>query len=54
MESCEFKKLKENLRSALRNGLTDQDTEELVMKLLSEYKSNPQDWQDKEKWSDIK
>ena len=41
MGSYEFLKLKDNLRSALGNGLTDQ-TKELVKRLLSEYKNNPQ------------
>ena len=53
MGSNKFLKLQDNLRSALGNGTTDQ-AKELVMGLLSEYKSNPQDWQDKEKWSNIK
>ena len=53
MGSYEFIKLQDNLRSALGNGPTDQ-AKELVMRLLSEYKSNPQDWQDTETWSENK
>ena len=53
MERYNLTKLQEELRRELGNGLLDQAVE-LGKGLLSEYKSNPQDWQDKEKWSDIK
>lgn len=53
MERYDLKKLQEDLKLELGNGLTNQAVE-LVKGLMSKYKSNPQDWQDKEKWSDIK
>ena len=53
MERYDLTKLQEELRRELGNGLTDQAVE-LVKGLMYKYKSNPQDWQDKETWSDIK
>ena len=53
MERYDLTQLQEDLRRELGNGLTDEAVES-VKRLLSKYKSNPKDWQDKEKWSDIK
>lgn len=52
-ERYDLTQLQEDLRRELGNGLTDEAVES-VKRLLSKYKSNPKDWQDKEKWSDIK
>nr|XP_022308663.1 cysteine dioxygenase type 1-like isoform X1 [Crassostrea virginica]XP_022308664.1 cysteine dioxygenase type 1-like isoform X2 [Crassostrea virginica] len=53
MERYDLTQLQEDLRRELGNGLTDEAVE-AVKRLLSKYKSNPKDWQDKEKWSDVK
>lgn len=53
MERYDLTQLQEDLRRELGNGLTDEAVE-AVKRLMSKYKSNPKDWQDKEKWSDVK
>ena len=53
MERYDLTQLQEDLRRELGNGLTDEAVE-AVKRLVSKYKSNPKDWQDKEKWSDAK
>lgn len=52
-ERYDLTQLQEDLRRELGNGLTDEAVE-AVKRLLFKYKSNPEDWQDKEKWSDFK
>ena len=52
-ERYDLTQLQEDLRRELGNGLTDEAVE-AVKRLMSKYKSNPKDWQDKEKWSDVK
>ena len=53
MERYDLTQLQEDIRRELGNGLTDEAVE-AVKRLMSKYKSNPKDWQDKEKWSDVK
>lgn len=53
MEGYGLKELQSDLRTVLRNGLTE-DNVQSVKDALSRYKSDPQDWKDKEKWSDVK
>ena len=52
-ERYDLTQLQEDLRRELGNGLTDEAVE-AVKRLMSKYKSNPKDWQDKEKWIDVK
>ena len=53
MERYDLTQLQEDLRRELGNGLTDEAVE-AVKRIMSKYKNNPKDWQDKEKWSDVK
>lgn len=53
MEGYTLENLQSDLRVELVNGLTEENVES-VKDLMSRYKSSPQDWKDKEKWSDIK
>ena len=52
-ERYDLTQLQEDLRRELGNGLTDEAVE-AVKRIMSKYKNNPKDWQDKEKWSDVK
>lgn len=53
MEEYNLENLESDLRIELVNGLTGENVES-VKDLMSRYKSDPRDWKDKEKWSDIK
>lgn len=53
MEGYTLENLQSDLRIELVNGLTGENVES-VKDLMSRYKSDPQDWKDMEKWSDIK
>lgn len=53
MEGYNLENLQSDLRIELVNGLTGENVES-VKDLMSRYKSDPQDWKDMEKWSDIK
>lgn len=53
MEGYNLENLQSDLRIELVNGLTEENVES-VKDLMSRYKSDPQDWKDMEKWSDIK
>lgn len=53
MESYDLKALQSDLRTVLGNGLRAEAVES-VKELLSKYKSRPEDWKDKAKWSNVK
>lgn len=53
MEGYNLENLKSDLRIEYVNGLTGENVES-VKELMSRYKSDPKDWKNKEKWSDIK
>ena len=53
MERYDLTQLQEDLRRELGNGVTDEAVE-AVKRLMSKYKSNSKDWQDKEKQSEVK
>lgn len=53
MSRYDLNTLQSDLRRELGNGLTEESVE-LVKGLMSRYKSDPRDWKDKEKWSDVK
>lgn len=53
MERYGLKELQSDLRTVLGNGLTE-DNVQSVKDVMSRYKSDPQDWKEKEKWSDVK
>lgn len=53
MSRYDLNSLQSDLRKELGNGLTEENVK-LVKGLMSRYKSDPRDWKDKEKWSDVK
>lgn len=53
MSRYDLNSLQSDLRKVLGNGLTEESVK-LVKGLMSRYKSDPRDWKDKEKWSDVK
>lgn len=53
MSRYDLNSLQSDLRKVLGNGLTEENVK-LVKDLMSRYESDPRDWKDKEKWSDVK
>lgn len=53
MNRYDMEALQSDLRTVLGKGLTEESVQS-VKDLLTRYKSDPRDWKDKEKWSDVK